>query len=402
MVAAKANGADGQGAGGTRRKLFRVFAGAIAVGCLGGAVYWLLTRNHETTDDAFVEADMVQISPQVGGLVAAVDFTDNQRVVKGQRLIAIDPRDYDVALVSARANLDQARAARQAAAADLDLTRATTGAAIDQAKNGVEQARRQVAGARQQAEASAADAVRAAADIRRYEELVAHADTSRQRYEQAVADAHSTAARRRASQLAATAAEAEQAQAEARLADAEAAPQRIAQKEAQLATATAAVEVAEANVRAAEINLSYTRLFAPQTGRIGRRAVNVGDVVQKNQTLASLVVDPPWVVANFKETQLDRMRPGQPVAIFIDAFPDLRLKGHVDSVQPGSGARFALLPAENATGNYVKVVQRIPVKILFDGLPEDMVSRLVPGMSVVPDVDVGARPEPPHVAGAAP
>jgi membrane fusion protein (multidrug efflux system) len=387
----EANGTTaGNGARRRRRRHFIVFAGLLAVAAAAGGVLWLIGKDDESTDDAFIEADVVQIAPQVGGMVAAVHFVDNQWVEPAQPLVDIDPRDYRVQFASAKANLAVAQAARQAAAADLDLTRATTDASIDEARNAVEQARHQVAETRHQADAIDADVVRAKSDAERYGELLKRADASRQRYEQAVADARAATARWRAAQLATTAAEAQQAQAQARLQDALAAPQRIAQKEAQLANAAALVEQAEANLAAAEINLSYTRIVAPRAGRMGRRAVNAGDVVQKNQTLAYLVADPPWVTANFKETQLTRMRPGQPVSLSVDAFPGRRLPCHVDSIQPGSGARFSLLPPENATGNYIKVVQRVPVKIVFDDLPADVQRLLVPGMSVVPDVYVGA------------
>jgi membrane fusion protein (multidrug efflux system) len=375
-----------------RLKRFKIFGAAVTLAGLAGGAYWLATRNSETTDDAFIDANVVQIAPLVGGAVVGVHFTDNQWVEAGQLLIQIDPRDYDVLVAAARANLAVAVAQRQAAQADLDLVKATTGAAIDEARNAVAQAKHQVSEALQQADAAAADAVRAAADTKRYEELLKRSDASKQRQEQAVADARATTARWRAAQLAADAAQSQQAQAQARLVDALAAPQRVAQKEAQLATATAQVEQAEANLRAAELNLSYTRITVPQTGRIGRRSVDVGDVVTKNQVLANLVLDPPWVTANFKETQLDRMRPGAPVSLSVDAFPGHAFRGHVDSIQPGSGARFSLLPPENATGNYVKVVQRVPVKIMFDDLADSMVRQLSPGMSVVPDVDVGAPP----------
>jgi membrane fusion protein (multidrug efflux system) len=373
----------------TRNRRFRIFAGVLAAAAFAGGLVWFLGRNEESTDDAFVEANVVQIAPQVGGIVAAIHFSDNQHVTAGQLLVEIEPRDLEAQLAAAKAAHDVALAQEKAAKADLDLTRATTGAAVDETRHAVEQARHQVNEARQQAEASGADAVRAAADVKRYQDLVERADASRQRLEQAVADARSTNARWRAAQMAVDAALAAQAQAEARLRDALAAPQRLAQKEAQLANATALVEQAAANRQAAELNLSYARVAAPQPGRIARKAVNAGDVVQKNQILTALVVDPPWVTANFKETQLTRMRPGQKVSITVDAFPNHPLKGHVDSIQPGSGARFSLLPAENATGNYVKVVQRVPVKIIFDDLSDPWLAALSPGLSVVPVVTVG-------------
>ncbi|HXP95132.1 MAG TPA: HlyD family secretion protein [Telmatospirillum sp.] len=378
-----------------RRQRFKVFGVAIAATLFAGAIYWTVTRNQETTDDAFIEANVVQIAPQVGGIVAAVHFSDNQRVSPGQLLIEIDPRDLEAQRDSGRASVNVALAQEQAAEADLNLIKMTTGAAIDEAHHGVEQARHQVAEALQQTEALSADAVRTAADVKRYEDLFQRADVSKQRLEQAVAEARAANARWRAAQLAATAATANQAQAEARHRDAMAAPQRVAQRQAQLANSHALVEQAKAYLHATELNLSYAHITAPQAGRIGRKAVNAGDVVQKNQALTTLVIDPPWVVANFKETQLTRIRPGQPVLLSVDAFPGHRFQGHVDSVQPGSGARFSLLPPENATGNFVKVVQRFPVKIVFDDPSDPLVRQLSPGLSVIPEINVGATPETP-------
>lgn len=378
-----------------RLRRFKIFGAITAVIFSIGSVYWVATRNQESTDDAFIEADMVQIAPQVAGIVAAVHVTDNQRVAAGDPLIDIDPADLAAQRAAAEASLNVALAQEQAAQADLELIKATTGAAVDEARHAVDQARQQVSMARETADAANADAIRAAADVKRYQDLIQRGDTSHQRLEQAAADARSTAARWRATQLAAVAAVAAQAQTEARYRDALAAPQRIAQKEAQLANSRAQIAQARANLQTAQLNLSYAHITAVKAGRIGRRAVNAGDVVQKGQTLASLVVDPPWVIANFKETQLTRMRPGQPVLIDVDAFPGHRLRGRIDSIQPGSGARFSLLPPENATGNYVKVVQRFPVKIVFSDVPDDLLARLAPGMSVVPEVDVSERVETP-------
>lgn len=396
-----ANGTGGAGAPqeedrrrATRRKRFRIFGVALGVIGAGAAIGWFITRNDQSTDDAFIEAYVVQIAPQVGGLVASVHVGENQRVEAGQALIDIDTRDLDVAQASARAGLEVARAAEQSAQADLDLTRSTTGAAVDQARQAVEQARQAVEQSRHEADAAEADSVRAEADVVRYRDLAARSDASRQRLEQAVADARATGSRARAARTAVNAQQAALAQAEARLRDALAAPQRLAVKEAALTNARAQRAQADAALRSADNNLAYAHLTAPAAGRIGRRAVNPGDVVQRNQILGNLVLDPPWVVANFKETQLTRMRPGQPARLHIDAFPDHPLTGRVQSIQPGSGARFSLLPPENATGNFVKVVQRVPVKIVFDDPSDPFLRRLSAGMSVVPTVDVGVEPSP--------
>jgi membrane fusion protein (multidrug efflux system) len=182
-------------------------------------------------------------------------------------------------------------------------------------------------------------------------------------------------------------AESQLGEAKARLASARAAPSQVAFSRSQVETSAAEVGQAQAAVRQAELNLSYTKIFAPQAGRITRKSVEPGNYVQVGQTLFSIVPDQLWVVANFKETQLRYMRPGQPATIKVDAYPDQVFKGHVDSVQAGSGAAFSLLPPENATGNYVKIVQRVPVKIVFDH-PPDPTHPLGPGMSVEPEVKV--------------
>jgi membrane fusion protein (multidrug efflux system) len=386
--------------GATRKKRFKVLGVVLLVLAVAGLVWWLMTRNHETTDDAFIDGTVIQVSPQVGGRVVAVHFADNDMVHQGDLLVEIDPRDYQAALDAAKASLDAATARRQGAAADLDLTRVTSGADYTRAEGGLASARERVAQARSTADAAQADAVRTAADLPRYRELFAGRNASRQRLDQAVADAAAAASRWRAAKAAVADADAQVAQATAQVRSASTAAEQVKMKEAALALADAQVEQAEASLRTAELNLSYTRVTAPESGRVSAKAVSVGDSVQKDQSLTQLVAGPPWVVANFKETQLTRMRPGQPATVSVDSYPGVKLTGHVDSVQPGTGARFSLLPAENATGNYVKVVQRVPVKIVLDD--PAAAPFLALGMSVVPDVDVGARPEPPHVAGAAP
>jgi membrane fusion protein, multidrug efflux system len=372
-----------------RVKRFRVLAIVLAALGVLGFGYWLMVRGHETTDDAFVDGDVVGIASQVGGRVVAVHFTDNDVVKAGDAMIDLDPRDYEAAVASARANLAAAQARRQAAQAGLDLTRVTSGADYVRAEGALRQAHQNVDTARSQAEAAQADAIRAEADAKRAVELFESHNVSKQRLDQAQADARMTQSRWRASQSAVAAALSQVAQAEAQLKGAGSAAQQVAVKEAELAIAEAGVEQTEAALQAAQLNLSYTRISAPQSGRVTKKAVSVGDTVQRDQTLTQLVAGQPWVTANFKETQLTHMRPGQPVEIRVDAYPDLRLKGRVGSIQPGTGARFSLLPAENATGNFVKVVQRVPVKIVLDA-PPDGGPFLAMGMSVIPDVDVAA------------
>jgi membrane fusion protein (multidrug efflux system) len=371
----------------TRRPILII---ALIVLAVGSATYWRLSRGLVSTDDAFIDGDAAVLSPQVGGSVQRLLVTDNQPVRAGDLILEIDPSDYEAALASARANLDAALASEAEARANLDLTRASTAATLAETASGVDLAKAGVAQAEAQLAAAGAEAERATADAKRYAALAKSDFASRQTLDQAEATARSDVDQQLADAEAVTVAKAKVGQAEAELAQAETATQQIAVRQAQLQSASASVEAARAAVQTAELNLSYTRILAPQDGYITKRQVNVGDVVQKNQTLATLVFGRPWVTANFKETQLDGMRPGQPVAIAIDAYPDVAFKGHVDSIQRGTGAQFSLLPPENATGNYVKVVQRVPVKIVIDE-PVEVARVLGLGMSVVPTVDTRDR-----------
>jgi membrane fusion protein, multidrug efflux system len=330
-----------------------VVAIAAAAG-IGGATWWLEARHYESTDDAFIDVHMVRVSPQVGGRVARVPVNDNQQVEAGQPLLEIDPADFKARLDQASANkasaagkLAQAQAQLKVSRANLDELRAEVGVA----------------------EANAANA---AIDVKRYEELarIHSAALSRQQLDNSVANAKSTAATLAAAQRKVDAADAQ-----------------IAFAETQVQTAEADLQAATAQVEQAQLDLSYTKLLAPVAGHIAHENVAVGDYVQIGQNLMALVPNDVWVTANFKETQLDHMRAGQPVEIDVDAYPERTFRGHVDSIQAGSGAAFALLPPENATGNYVKVVQRVPVKITFDG-PSNARRLLGPGMSVVPYVRI--------------
>jgi membrane fusion protein (multidrug efflux system) len=385
-------GANGRSAGAARARRFKVFAGLLTVAAVATALYWFVRRDHETTDDAFIDGTVVNISPQVGGRVVAVDFTDNQKVVKGQVLVRIDPRDFQAALAAAQANLDAARANRQAAEAALSLTRVTAGAGYTGASSALSAARVRVAQAGHAAVAAQANAVRAEADAKRYRRLYRTGDASRQKLDQAEADAKATRAQWRAAQSAVADAKAQVAEAQATVEGASTAAQQVAVKEAGLAQAQAQVEQAKADLQTARLNLSYTTVEAPQSGRVSKKDVSVGDLVQKGQILTRMVAGRPWVVGNYKETEVTRMRPGDPVTISVDAYPDITLTGKVASLQPATGARFSLLPPENATGNFVKVVQRVPIKIVLDPpRPGHPAPFLVLGMSVVPDVTVGSK-----------
>jgi membrane fusion protein (multidrug efflux system) len=432
-----------------KRPLYRRPAFLIAavifllIGIAIGINYWLYARSHETTDDAFIDAHVTPVSPKVSGYVAKVHVHANQQVKKGDLLVEIDPRDYQARLDQAKAALAAGEARLKEAQTGVELTRASSRAGVQQASGTVGQARAGVEASRAQAaaertrvaqagaainaaqanlqqaqaqvDAAQAELVRAQADVARYQELYSKDEVSRQRLDQAIAtartaEAQTEAARQRAAAAASQVSESQAAQriaaetarraeaqigaaqaqvseAQGRLAAANTAPQQIASSEAQAQTASASLEQLQAAVAQAELELSYTKLYAPDDGRVTNKSVEEGALVQSGQPLMAIVPGDVWVTANFKENQIGNMRPGQPVDITVDAYPDKTFKGHVDSIQAGTGARFSLLPPENATGNYVKVVQRVPVKIVFDEAPDPQ-HMLAPGMSVEPEVKV--------------
>ena len=409
-----------------------------------GGRYWLYARSHETTDDAFIDGHIVQISPKVSGYVTQVYVSDNQNVKAGDLLAELDPRDLEARVEQAKAALDAGLAQQTQAKTQVTLTRATTRATVRQAAAGVQQARSGVTGARagaasersrtsqqsqgvgaaqanmQQAQAQVvaaeAEAARANADVQRYQTLYEKDEVSQQRLDQAIATARTAnaqvdAARKRVAAAgaqvgearAATSAQASSAQraqaqvgaaqaqvneALGRLAQANTAPQQVAVSQAQVASAGANIQQLQAAVAQAELELSYTKIFAPESGRVTRKAVEVGALVQVGQPLMAVVPGDVWVTANFKESQIGNIKPGQPVDVSVDAYPDKVFKAHVDSIQAGTGSRFSLIPPENATGSYVKVVQRMPVKIVFESNQIDSQHMLAPGMSAVPEVKI--------------
>ncbi len=328
---------------------------AIILLAIGGYVYWLIyVHPYETTDDAFVDARSFSVAAKVSGYVSEVPVTDNQHVNAGDVILKIDPRDYQIALDQAKSQIDVSNAA--IASADAQI--AASAASIDQQKAQL---------------ASAAAALQFARDeASRQDQLLKSGAGSQQTQQQATSTLRQN--------------EANLAQAQASVTSA--VKNKVA-SEAQRASAVADLHQAEAQVETAEQNLKYTTISAAQPGRVVRLSGSKGQYVQAAQAVAMFVPDEIWVTANFKETQLTDMRPGQPVDVTIDAYPDHVLKGKVASVQPGSGTAFSLLPAENATGNYVKVTQRVPVKILVDRWPADV--SIGPGMSVIPIVTVRPR-----------
>jgi membrane fusion protein (multidrug efflux system) len=322
---------------------------------------------HESTDDAFVEGHVVSIAPRISGQVLAVHVLDNQLVHSNDLLVEIDPADYATTVAQRQSAADAQESSYKLALAGFELMRAkvtTAGAAAQESKADTA--------------AAAAAATRAKADFERSQELRQQNTISQQEFDSAQAVAQQAEANLNAARQKAAADE-------SRITEAGA---QLNATEAGVSMALAQFRQAQTSVQAAQLNLSYTKIFAPSDGRVTRKAVEAGDYVQTGQTLLSIVPNEVWVVANFKESQLKHMKPGQPALVEIDALGKT-LRAHVDSVQAGSGARFSLLPPENATGNYVKVVQRVPVKIVFDEpLPAGHV--IGPGLSVTPDVQVSS------------
>ena len=314
---------------------------------IGGSLYWMRVRNYESTDDAFIAARSFSIAPKVGGYVREVPVTDNQHVNAGDLLARIDDRDYVIAVNQAKAQVAVAQANIDNVQAQIDSQRQQ----IDQAQAQLEQAEAQLKFAEQE-EARAKDLVQKGAGTVQREQQT-HSDLQSQQANTSRAKAALNVAQLGVKTL-----------------------------EAQLESARAAQQQAQAQLDQANLNLQYTRVTAEQAGRVVKLSGAVGTLAAAGQALMMFVPDEIWIVANYKETQLRHMRPGQPVEFTIDAYPGRKLTGRVASVQPGSGTAFSLLPAENATGNFVKVVQRVPVKIVVDHWPDDL--PIGPGMSVVP------------------
>ncbi|HPO12115.1 MAG TPA: HlyD family secretion protein [Candidatus Hydrogenedentes bacterium] len=360
----------------------------IVIGISGGAggYYYNYVRPYVSTDNAFIEASIVKVSPQVNGQVLRVHVEDNQLVQAGELLVEIDPKPYETALEGARAALHVAESRKRGEEVGVELTEATTAAGLEQAEAQVTAAKAAVDQAHAAVAAAETEAKRSEIDASRFEQLNESA-VSQQRTDIANTTARVAAARLIEARKMVVAAEAKVAASLGDLAVARTGPQQVAVSHSRVDQAAASIEQAQAAVNAAELNLSYTKVFAPVTGHITKKSVRVGETVQAGQALMAVVPEEIWVVANFKETQLHYVRVGQPVEIRVDAYPGTMLKGHVDSIQAGSGARFSLLPPENATGNYVKVIQRVPVKIMLDEPPPADLA-IAPGMSVVPKVRI--------------
>jgi membrane fusion protein (multidrug efflux system) len=348
-------------------------------------VVWRYYAVRESTDDAQIDGHITPISARVSGTVTSVNYHDNQFVDQGAVLVQLDPKDYEVAIQHAEADLADAKASSVAAGTNVPITHTSTSNQLQNALAARNAAQKQVEAAMARTREAEANNVKAAKDLERMSELVQRDEVSRQQYDSAVANAESMKATVDAAHATVAAAQAQVAQAEAMVRTAETAPQQVAVIRARAGSAAALVQRAESTLAQAQLNLQYTTVRAPGAGIVSKRSAEVGQVVQAGQPLAALVLtEDIYVTANFKETELKDMRPGQKVTVHVDAY-DHDLKAHVDSIGGATGARFSLLPPENATGNYVKVVQRIPVKIVFEP-GQDPQHRLRPGMSVEPIV----------------
>jgi membrane fusion protein (multidrug efflux system) len=340
--------------------------GAVALAALiyYGLNYFATTLTSETTDDAFIAGHIVSIAPRISGQVSAVYVVDNEFVRSNELLVDLDPSDYETTLGQKQAARDSAQSNLKAAIAGYNLMGVKVKTAEADARESTADAA-----------ASAATAARAKADFERAKELVKENTISPQEYDQFKASADEAQANLNSSNAKAASDESKVNEAQAQLAAAKAEADAVLSQLGESKT----------QVDSAQLNVSYTKIYAPCDGLVTRKQVEAGDYLQTGQTIFSLVPSNVWVVANFKESQLRDMEPNQKVQVSIDALGGRTFRAHVDSVQAGSGAVFSLLPPENAVGNYVKVVQRVPVKIVFDeALPANRT--IGPGLSVVPTV----------------
>jgi membrane fusion protein, multidrug efflux system len=370
----------------------------VIVALVAGLFLWRYLSSYESTDDAQADVHLSPVSARVSGYVVSVNVGDNQWVEKGTVLVEIDPTDYEVAVAQAQANLANAEATAQSLNITVPITSVNsssqlsfTASGIKDANAGVEAAEKQLTAAHAQLEAAEANDVKAQDDLHRYKLLVDKREVSQQIYDQALATARSSTATVAAARASESAAEQFVHQAKSRLAQADAnhqyaetGPQQVSSTRARVRALIADVQQKRALLQQAQLNLGYTKIVAPVSGEVNKTVVVGMNVSDGQQLLTVVPLDEVWVTANFKETQLKNMRVGQRAEIHIDS-NGRTLKGHVDSIAGATGPLFSLLPPENATGNYVKIVQRIPVKIVLE--PGENRDRwLRPGMNVVPDV----------------
>jgi membrane fusion protein (multidrug efflux system) len=381
-----------------KRRRNIVILAVIAVVFVFSLFLWRWLSSYESTDDAQADVHLYPVSARISGYVVKVNVDDNQWVEKGAVLVEVDPRDYEIAVAQARANLGSAEATAQSLNITVPITSVntlsqlrSTASDIDNANAGVIAADRQLTAAHAQLEEAEANDVRAQDDLHRYKLLVDKREVAEQIYDQALAAAKSSTAAVAAARANESAAQQFVQQARSRLVQADAnhqsaetGPQQVSSTRARVRAAIADVEQRRALLEQAELNLQYTKIFAPVAGEVNKTVV-VGLNVQPGQQLLTVVpLDEVWVTANFKETQLKHMRVGQRAEIHVDS-SGRTLRGRVNSIAGATGPLFSLLPPENATGNYVKIVQRVPVKIILEP-GENRDRQLRPGMNVVPDV----------------
>jgi membrane fusion protein, multidrug efflux system len=365
---------------------------------VGGVFLWRYLSSYESTDDAQADVHLYPVSARISGYVVRVNVDDNQWVQKGTVLVEIDPKDYEVAVAQAQANLASAEATAQSLNITVPITSVNTSSQlksaasdIENTKAGIIAAERQLTAAHAQVQQAEANDVKAQDDLYRYKMLVDKQEVAEQVYDQALAAAKASTATVEAAHANESAAQQFVQQAQSRLVQAEAnhqsaetGPQQVSSTRARVRAAVADVEQRRALLEQAQLNLQYTKIVAPVTGEVNKSVV-VGMNVQAGQQLLTVVpLDEVWVTANFKETQLKHMRVGQKAEIHVDS-TGRTLRGRVDSIAGATGPTFSLLPPENATGNYVKIVQRIPVKIVLES-GENRDRQLRPGMNVVPAV----------------
>lgn len=412
------NHAAGNGEGHGRRRLaernprvkISAIVAALVVILLVGW-YWLDSRNWESTDDAQIDGHIYPISARVGGQVVKVNFDDGQFVHKGDVLVQIDPTDYKVALERAEAEYHDSQANYLAAQVGIPIADVgsfsqihSAGADVNSAQAGVSAAQKQVEAAQAQITEAEANAKKLNADVERYRMLLDKHEIAQQQFDQATAAAtaaNATVESRKASLSAEQAqvriAQSHVDQANAELRNAQVTPKQVEATRAKATSAEAQTQRYKAALDQAQLNLGYTTIVSPVDGIVGKRSVQVGQNVAPGQDLMAIVpLRDIWVTANFKETQLAHMQPGQPVKVKVDTYGGRKWDAHVTSIGAATGAKYSLLPPENATGNYVKVVQRIPVRIDFDNNDKPDFNHdglLRPGMSVVPDVKVSVQPE---------
>ncbi len=377
-----------------------IFLLVLVGAAIGGYRLWNYLESYESTDDAEIDGDIYAVTSRIAGTVKAVYVQDNQAVKAGQLLVELDPRDYEVSLEQAKAALNESRSLVAVARPNVPITSVTTETTLSTSVTDIAQGRAAVAGAQRDYESAVADIrkveadnVKAQADLARYKLLVAKDEISKQQYDQAEAAAKSAAADVDAKRATAEAYARSIEEAQARLEQSQTKqveaernrPQQIAIQNATVENRQASAIRQQTLVDQAALNLSYTKIFAPVDGIIGKKNAEPGqEVAPGQQLMADVPVSDIWVTANFKETQLKKMRPNQRATIHVDSY-DRDYQGYVESVAGATGARFSLLPPENATGNYVKVVQRVPVRIrIKEG--EDPNHQLRPGMSVDPKV----------------